>query len=292
MKIRLSAITDVGKLRTNNEDAFAICPDLASPNWEQEETPSFVQIGRYGSLLIVADGMGGPNAGEVASKTAVDFVRDSFSEEKIRQILENNDIDEFLRRLVMDASNAISKKVEENPDTIGMGTTIVICWILDNHAHITWCGDSRCYVYNPKTGLKALTKDHSYVQFLVDDGQISAKEAFVHPENNVILRGLGDLDVPAVSDVVTYDVIPNDLFLLCSDGLCGMCRDKGIERVLNKHYMDVALCKDELLKLALDAGGDDNICIALASVIDDNKDRPDAMSFMRKIKTLFGKLLS
>jgi protein phosphatase len=280
----MSAVTDVGKLRTNNEDVFAICPDLANPNWDLDDMPSYIPIGQAGSLLIVADGMGGPDAGEVASEMAVDSVRASFSDEKVRQ---HDDIDQFLQTLFKEANRAITKSVEEDTATIGMGTTIVVCWILGNQAHIAWCGDSRCYVYNPNTGLKPLTKDHSYVQTLVDKGQITEKEAFYHPESNIITRGLGDLDIPAVPDIMTYPVAPNDLFLLCSDGLCGLCRDREIERVLNKHYQNISVCKQELLKLALDAGGDDNICIALASVIDDNQERPDGMSFIRRIKTLF-----
>lgn len=289
MKIKLSAVTDVGKLRTNNEDVFAICPDLANPNWDLDDMPSYIPIGQAGSLLIVADGMGGPDAGEVASEMAVDSVRASFSNEKVRQL---DDIDPFLQTLFKEANCAITKSVEENTATIGMGTTIVVCWILGNQAHIAWCGDSRCYVYNPNTGLKPLTKDHSYVQTLVDEGQITEKEAFYHPESNIITRGLGDLDIPAVPDIMTYPVAPNDLFLLCSDGLCGLCRDRDIERVLNKHYRDVSVCKQELLKLALDAGGDDNICIALSSVIEDNKECPDVMTCKVKIKRFFRRIFS
>lgn len=287
MKIKLSAITDLGKQRSNNEDAFAVCPELSHPDWDLEEIPSYIPIGSSGSLLIVADGMGGPDAGEVASHIAIESIKNSFSPKNIVQSANADYIIDFLHKIIENADLAICKSVEDNLDAIGMGTTLVLCWIYNEMAYIAWCGDSRCYVYNPNKGLKVLTKDHSYVQELIDKGEISIKEAFHHPENNVITKGLGDLDISASPDIITYPVCSNDVFLLCSDGLCGLCRDESIERVLDRHYTNIDKCKEELLKLALDAGGDDNICIALASVIDDNKEGPDSMSFINKVKAFF-----
>jgi len=292
MKIKVSAILDIGIVRDNNEDAFAICPNLLNSNWEQEETASYIPIGDAGSIMIVADGMGGPEAGEVASHVAIESIKKSFTPDCIAQYTDVDKKKSFLKKVIESANNAIKKAVEFNSEAVGMGTTVVLCWIFGDMAYIAWCGDSRCYVYNPNKGLKLLTKDHSYVQELVDRGDISENEAFMHPENNIITRGLGDLDIPANPDIITCSVSPNDMFILCSDGLCGLCRDWAIERVLDHTYLDLERCEKELLKLALDAGGDDNICIALASVIKDNKDSPDVMSYKAKIKTFFRRLLN
>lgn len=286
MKISISALVDIGKQRTNNEDAFIFCPDLSHPNWDQVETSSYTPIGRLGSLIVVADGMGGPNAGEVASSIAIDAIRHSFSDINLEEIIQKGDIKGFLQEVIGNAHNAIIDRVQEEPDTIGMGTTLVLCWVFDSIAYIAWCGDSRCYVYNPEKGLTALTKDHSYVQTLIDRGEMSEKDAFYHPDNNIITKGLGDIDCDPTPDVVTYSIKHSDILLLCSDGLCGLCRKKAIEKILDQHYDNITLSKEKLLNAALQAGGDDNICIALASILSDDKENPAPLSFWTKLKRL------
>jgi len=282
MKIKIVATTDTGKERTNNEDAFIICPDLLQQDWAQNETPSYIPCSKYGSILVVADGMGGANAGEVASEIATKSIRNSLSKTAIEKGLNSNDIDEVIKNCIKSADEAINKRIWDDPDTSGMGTTVVVCWIIDDVAHIGWCGDSRCYVYNPLSGIKQLTKDHSLVQELVDKGEILEKEAFIHPDNNVITRGLGDVDSQSVPEIVNYPVSRNDIFLLCSDGLCGYCTNKDIEKTLEKNSIDIMKCRDELMKLALDAGGYDNICIALASIIGDEQNVPISLTITQK----------
>lgn len=292
MKIKIVATTDTGKERTNNEDAFIICPDLSQQEWSLNETVSYIPIGKYGSIIVVADGMGGANAGEVASSIATKTVKDTFAKENVEKYLHSDDISGLLVECVKHADDAINKRVIEDPDTSGMGTTIVLCWIIHEVAHIAWCGDSRCYVYNPHSGIKQLTKDHSYVQELVDKGELSEEEAFSHPDNNIITRGLGDIDSSSKPEIITYSIKSNDMILLCSDGLCGYCTDREIERVLKKNCTDILKCRDELLKLALDAGGYDNICIALSSIINDNQNVPATLSLTEKIVSTFKRLLA
>lgn len=283
MKIKIAATTDIGKERTNNEDAYIICPDLLQQDWSQSETPTYIPLSKYGSLIVVADGMGGTNAGEVASSIAIESIRQTFSKSNIEMALKDDNINDFLTSCIKDADEAINKKIFEDPDTCGMGTTIVVCWVLNNTAHIAWCGDSRCYVYNAFKGLKQLSKDHSLVQELIDKGEITEKEAFAHPDNNVITRGLGDVDSQSQPDMVSYSISPNDILLLCSDGLCGYSTNKEIERVLDGNSIDVMKCRDELLKLALDAGGYDNICITLASLISDQQSVPLVPTAMQRL---------
>ena len=251
MKIKISATSEIGKVRQNNEDAYIICPDLSKQEWEHEKTPSYIPLGNYGSLLVVADGMGGTNAGEVASTIAVNTVKEVFSHADFSDYINKDSIPQLLQKCVKDADEAINRKAWEDPATIGMGTTIVICWILGKTAHIAWCGDSRCYIFNPKTGLQALTKDHSYVQELVDKGEITEQEAFCHPDSNIITRGLGDIDSQSSPDIISHPLEADDMILLCSDGLSGYCSDNDIEQVLRANYLDIDSCKDQLFQLAM-----------------------------------------
>jgi len=282
MKIKIVAKTDPGYERTNNEDAFIICPDLSQQDWICKDTPTYIHLNRYGSIFVVADGMGGANAGEVASLIATKAVRRSFSKENIKKALDDNGIDGLLYSCLKEADDAINKKIIEAPETYGMGTTIVVCWVIDGIAHIAWCGDSRCYVYNAFEGLRPLTKDHSLVQELIDKGEITEEQAFTHPDSNVITRGLGDLESQFHPDIITYSIRSNDLLLLCSDGLCGYCTNKEIERVLEDNSIDIMKCRDELMKLALGAGGYDNICIVLSSLIGDEQSIPSVPTAIQK----------
>lgn len=291
MKIKVAAVSNTGKERTNNEDDYILCPDIIHQDWTKDSTSSYIPLNKYGSVLVVADGMGGANAGEVASAIATDSVRRAFSNKNIENTFKDGNIDGLLLSCIKEADAAINKKISEDPDTFGMGTTIVVCWVIDNTAHVAWCGDSRCYVYNPDNGLKQLTKDHSLVQELVDKGEITEIEAFTHPDNNVITRGLGDFDSQAMPEIIKYPLRRNDIILLCSDGLCGYCTNKEIERVLEQNTADITKCRDELLELALDAGGYDNICIVLASVIGDSQSVPSSLSKWQKMIIRFKQIL-
>ncbi len=304
MKIKIAATTDIGKVRDNNEDAYIFCPDLTNQEWITEHPTSgslptsgggwrgvYTPLGHFGSLMAVADGMGGTNAGEVASAIAVDTIREVFSNADLNERSSDDDIRQLLQQCVTKADEAINRKTWEDPATAGMGTTIVVCWVRDETAHIAWCGDSRCYIFNPLTGLELLTKDHSYVQELIDRGEISEQEAFSHPDSNIITRGLGDIGSQASPDIVSRPLSPNDVLLLCSDGLTGYCRADDIERTLQDNYLDIGCCNRQLLQLALQAGGHDNICIVQASLIDDDQDAPTPFAHRRSWRDGLRKLL-
>ncbi len=270
MRIDIFACTDNGKERDHNEDAFILCPDLSHPEWEKAEAS--VELSEYGSLLVVADGMGGANAGEVASNTALDSIKNYFTPSSVAKAVQSPKlIEQFLFDAIQAANIALNEVMTQHPETEGMGTTIVLCWILKPMAYIAWCGDSRCYVFNQKQELKALTKDHSYVQELVDRGDITEQEAFTHPDNNIITHGLGDFIEGAKPDIINYTYQPGDLFVLCSDGLCGYCTHDTLRKTIKKTHFHTKECCNALLQLALESGGYDNICIALAKVIDNPK---------------------
>lgn len=265
MKILMTAGTDVGKLRTNNEDAFCCRPNLDAT--EARISSDYIAMGKWGCLSVVADGMGGPVAGELASSIAIAAIREFFSGNRLSGA---HDKESFLKEAVKYANDAILQEVKTNGEATGMGTTLVLLWIVDNRAYVAWVGDSRGYVFHLKTGMRVLTKDHSYVQELIDKGEISPKDALTHPDSNIITRGLGDLDVSAQPDIVSCQVEDGDIFLLCSDGLCGYVPDEVIERILCHYFRDIPSCCTKLIQCGLHAGGEDNITVALVATAPDH----------------------
>lgn len=266
VNIQVAASTDVGLVRQNNEDNFIICPDLSNPNWEQQESNGSIALGEYGTLLVVADGMGGANAGEVASAIAIDTVRQLFVEDAIKESVKSDaSICKFLRDVVQTADKNILQHSKNDSNTRGMGTTIVMAWILGTKAYVAWCGDSRCYLFNQKVGYSRLSNDHSYVQELVDKGELEPEMAFDHPYSNIITRCLGDTQSQAEPDVRIQQLKDGDIIMLCSDGLCGYCRDEQISEVVMGSE-DMQECRNKLISAALAAGGYDNVTVACAKV--------------------------
>lgn len=265
---RLTGGTNVGLVRTNNEDNFIVNADLTQREWFiPNDTSETINLGEAGCLFVVADGMGGMNAGEVASAIAIDSVKEAFSIKDFSKITKSsNNIKEFLQKTIEQADSNIKNKVKEDPSTTGMGTTIVIAWVLADKVYISWCGDSRAYLFNAKSGLIRLSKDHSYVQQLVDDGKLDTELAFDHPNSNIITRSLGDASSKARPDFISRKLSEGDNIMLCSDGLCGLCRDEEILDVMNNSIEDIEQCKNDLIAAALEAGGYDNVTIALFQV--------------------------
>ena len=268
---RVTGGTNVGLVRKNNEDNFIVNPDLTQPAWFiPTDTLQSITISDFGALMIVADGMGGANAGEVASNIAIETVKEEFSNHDLSKIItSNNKIENLLYDTIVKADSNIKTRVKTHPETEGMGTTIVMSWVINNVAHVAWCGDSRAYIYNHKIGLSRLSKDHSYVQQLVDDGKLDEDLAFDHPNSNIITRSLGDSSTKARPDYVSRLLEEGDMIILCSDGLCGLCRDSEILEVLNagsEQGYSIEQFKASLIQAALEAGGYDNVTITLMQV--------------------------
>ena len=278
MKISIAAKTDIGKERDQNEDVFIICPDLSHPQWERDK--DYLELGSYGALLAVADGMGGGNAGEVAASIAKETVRRKFSDTAIlkQTISSQQYIIQFLQSTIEEADNDIRQYGACHPEASGLGTTIVLCWLLNGKIYVAWCGDSRCYIFNHRKGLQQITKDHSFVQGLVDNGDLTKDEAFTHPDSNIITRALGDVGEKAIPDITMFSVETGETILLCSDGLCGYCTNKAIEKVMKAHSSDTLVCCQALIDLSLNSGGFDNICIALAKLESSKKNVQNQLS--------------
>ena len=259
----MTAATNVGLIRTNNEDNFIVCPDLLSSSWYvPAKGDDVIDANECGSIICVADGMGGMNAGEVASAIAVESIKEFFTNSKNLSDV-NGEEGALLKRAIVRADEKIKEYAAGNPDSLGMGTTIVMAWIKDSIAHIAWCGDSRAYLFNSKSGLIRLSKDHSYVQQLVDSGELDQDMAMFHPNSNIITRSLGDNSSKSVPDYVSKRLGSGDLILLCSDGLCGICPDDEILEVLISNNSCVEACKEGLIEAALNAGGTDNVTVAI-----------------------------
>lgn len=231
------ATSDVGQAREINEDYFYISfPD--DP----------VQ------LFILADGMGGYNGGEIASKLAVTTAKNY-----ILSNYENNNKDkESLLDLVKNASQyanmVVYEKAQENKELTNMGTTLDICLVYQNKLIISHIGDSRIYRLR-KEFFRKLTKDHSYVQQLVDEGRITKEESMNHPKKNMLMKALGC--TPFIEpDAAIRGFIKNDVILMCSDGLTNMVSEEEIYKIIKENPTDATKL---LVQKANDLGGRDNI---------------------------------
>ena len=254
--------------RPNNEDNYQISENLTDSQWGFT-TDKEITLGEKGTLLVVCDGMGGMNAGEVASAIAVQTIKERFAAEKLSEKVTSSSasIQRFIVEAIQAADESIKKEGKENAEHEGMGSTIVLAWLIGKKVYVGWCGDSRAYCYNPHTGLRRLSHDHSYVQELVDAGKLTEELAFDHPNNNIITRSLGDTRGKAQPDVKEYELCNEDIILLCSDGLCGCLRDNEIEEVIKQHQTSMQECRDSLWIADEAAGWHDNVTIVLAQVI-------------------------
>ena len=263
------ALTHVGCVRTNNEDNFLVSTDLSTGKWIlPQDNQHLFPLEQKGAMLIVADGMGGLDAGEVASKIAVDTVKEFFMPERITDetVQDESHIRAYLCEAIVEADRRIKTQSREAYNGKSIGTTIVVAWLLDGYANIAWCGDSRAYRFDAVSGLQQVTKDHSYVQELIDSGRLLPEYAFDHPDNNIITRSLGNPQKKAEPDFVRIVLHEGETLLFCTDGLNAMLRDEEIESLMQKTASRTDTCLKALLNQTLEAGGYDNVTILLCQI--------------------------
>lgn len=239
--MRFITKSDVGKMRENNEDY------VYRSNQDED----------LGNLFLVADGMGGTNAGEIASHTA--------SKTLIQYCKENNPSEplDLLVEGVIAANKAVYEKSLQGEQYAEMGTTMVVGKIEENKLYLAYVGDSRGYLLHQGRFIQ-LTTDHSYVMELVKTGNITLEEAKIHPKRNLITRAVGvgmELEV----DTVIAEVEDGDVVLLCTDGLTTMVTDEEIKQILEQP-LSLEEKGETLVALANEKGGQDNISVVLGEV--------------------------
>ena len=241
-------ITDTGKVRTHNEDSVMIVKNLG---------------GEY--LMVVADGMGGHKAGEIASSIVVNGLTDKFK--VLETIGSKNDAVNWIRQKASELNDDIFKYTDEFPESKGMGTTMVLSIITKDYILFGNVGDSSGFVMK-KGSLYKVTKDHTLVNLLVETGELSKEEAMNHPRKNVLMRALG-ANNPIDVDIFDVDT-KSDAILLCSDGLTNMLTKDQIERVLNSNLnLEEKVVK--LIKKSNLRGGTDNVSIAYLELDGEDK---------------------
>jgi len=237
--LRYAAVSDVGLVRSNNQDS-----GYAGPH-----------------LLVVADGMGGHAGGDVASSLAIAALAPLDGE--------SHGPDDALSHLESSIDSArldLVERSEVTPELAGMGTTVTAILRSGNALAMAHLGDSRAYLLRDGV-LNQVTTDHTFVQHLVDTGRITPEEAEYHPQRNVVMRVLGDFDVDLTPDMSVREARPGDRWMLCSDGLSGFVSIETLEHTLST-VADIDECADQLLQLALRAGSTDNVTVVVADVVD------------------------
>lgn len=259
--IEVFAKTDVGRTRDHNEDCFLVA-DLTTERASLQPEVRRHTLGAKGTLLVVADGMGGAAAGEVASAMAARTIY----EHLVAYWLPDREStpQQFAFRLkeaVELANERIHAYAKEHPNLRGMGTTTTAAGVLEDHLYLTQVGDSRAYLIRGGEGIQ-LTKDQSLMQRLVDAGEITEEEAERSERRNIILQALGP-DAHVRVDLTTQQLRRGDALVLCSDGLSGQVPREEITSVVSQQKDLVAICS-ELIDLANARGGPDNITVVVA----------------------------
>ena len=241
-------------------------------------------MGDMGVLMFVSDGMGGHNAGEVASKIAVDTVYESFGQSKVSPGIaashEARSI--YMEGVIREADKRVRAYAAQHSECEGMGATIIIAWLMGDELTISWCGDSRCYLYRaePEPKIAMVSEDHSYVQELVQRGVIPYEATFAHPRGNIVTRCLGGGGDTSIPESRMAKIDKGDVILLCSDGLSGVLFDDGRlfdgQPISQENICDILTAEKASLRTSLQALFDaaqraewyDNVTAILCQVTD------------------------
>ena len=255
--------------RAQNQDNYWVCPNLDNiQDTSAIGNDADVELSTKGALMVVADGMGGMKSGEKASEFVIEGIKAKFRNIPDSILTDDNAITSFIKDAIIQADQSIKEYAKIHRESEGMGSTIVLLWMLGEKAYCGWCGDSRIYCYNPQNTLVRLSHDHSYVQSLVDEGKITEDEAFDHPDGNIITRSLGDSGEKANPETKIYPIHRRDVFLLCSDGLCGLVNDAKIDSILADNCTSSKDALSALWKEGEREGWSDNATIEVACIIE------------------------
>ncbi|MBH1941352.1 Stp1/IreP family PP2C-type Ser/Thr phosphatase [Mobilitalea sibirica] len=235
------SITDIGESRKINQD-YVFC----------EEKP----VGNLPNLFIVADGMGGHNAGDYASRFCVEFFTQKIMESSLTSPVT------MIEAALKETNDILRSKAQEQIELEGMGTTFVAATIIDKIMYVANIGDSRLYVIGKE--MLQITEDHSLVEVMVKNGELNRNEARVHPNKNIITKAIGANET-VEPDFFEVNLDEGDIVLMCSDGLTNMLEDETIERIIREND-DPQAATETLVKCANQNGGKDNIAIIIIKV--------------------------
>jgi PPM family protein phosphatase len=261
VRVEVFAKTDLGRTRDHNEDRFLVA-DLTRGEASLLPAVRVHEIGQRGSLFVVADGMGGAAAGEVASEMATETIY----HELVRALAKEAEVtpQRFAARLkeaVEAANGLIHAYAVAHPDVRGMGTTTTAAGLLGDHVFLTQVGDSRAYLIRRGEAVQ-LTRDQSLMQRLVEAGELTEEEAAKSERRNIILQALGP-DASVKVDLTHQELRRGDILVLCSDGLSGQVKKEEIAAIASREGDLLAAC-DRLIALANERGGPDNVTVVLA----------------------------
>jgi protein phosphatase len=234
------SMTDVGMVREVNEDSVFAANQ---------------PVGNLPNLFIVADGMGGHNAGDYASQMTVEVVKKSLADSQ------ETDPETMIRQAITTANELLLEKASQDARLKGMGTTVVVATVIEKTLYFANVGDSRLYLLNKD--IKQLSKDHSLVQEMVRLGGINREEAKHHPDKNIITRAVGAKEELKI-DFFEYRLKKQDVILMCTDGLSNMVEDEEIFRIV-KSAGDVVEATEQLIEKAKENGGNDNIGVVVVA---------------------------
>jgi protein phosphatase len=269
--LEMASATHTGMIRAHNEDSIGNDPSIG--------------------LAVLADGMGGYNAGEVASGIAVALIS-----KETRETLTHvhpYELDRgtgkpmavrILGNIIARANSSIFQAANSQPQYAGMGTTLVVALLADNHINVAHVGDSRLYRLRGDE-LAQLTRDHSLLQEQIDSGMITKEMARRSQNKNLVTRAVG-IEPEVEADINTFEAREGDTYLLCSDGLCDMVEDEDILLTLTSLNANLPLAASQLVQMANDNGGRDNISVILIRV---RKPFPASRGLLSRLKTWFGK---
>ena len=249
--LQSASLTDPGRVRDHNEDCIESRPEIG--------------------LYVLADGMGGYNAGEVASGMATSLIADGMQEQwQLREVekLGREEAKKLAREAIAEhvarANAAIFNTSQNNPECAGMGTTLVVCLFYDNFLAVGHIGDSRLYRLRGEA-MEQVTRDHSLLQEQLDSGLITPEEAKLSQNKNLVTRALG-IDPSVETEIHVHETQPDDIYLLCSDGLSDMMEDEEIRLTMLTLKSNPTLTVQQLVQAANDNGGRDNISAMLIRV--------------------------
>jgi PPM family protein phosphatase len=267
--LEISSATHTGMVRSHNEDAIAADGGVG--------------------LAVLADGMGGYNAGEVASGIAVALITSEMRQAIPKTNLhalgqEEGDLQavRMLKGVVTKTNTSIFESANSQPQYAGMGTTLVVALFRDNRVSVAHIGDSRLYRMRNER-LDQVTRDHSLLQEQIDSGMLSKEAARRSQNKNLVTRALG-IEPEVEPEIHTYDAQPGDIYLLCSDGLNDMVEDEDIELTLNAMGSNLPLAANQLVQMANDNGGRDNISVILVKIV---RDFPATDTWLSRVLSWF-----